>query len=389
MKVIEAWPDQDCLNESGRSETILANARIVTGSECFCGTVRIRNGVIADISHGTSAAAEAVDMNGDFLIPGIVDVHTDHLEKHVLPRAGMMWDPTSAAIAYDVQIIAAGTTTVFDSLTVGAGASTERQRLLPVMLKGIQQARAHQALKADHFLHLRCDAEDPSLLDIVPQYLDRSDLRFVTIMDDGPHRNLERFRRIQVYKGRSAAEIENMIAANKASFARNQFNRTRLLELCRERRIACASHDDTTAAHIEEAVAAGSNIAEFPISMEAARAARAAGMTAIVGAPNIVAGRSHIGNVSVRELADLRLFDIICSDYIPASLLRAIWYLPTMPNGPSLPEAVAMGTLNPARTFGFPDRGEIAIGKRADLVRVADIEGPIVRSVWLRGRRML
>ncbi|NTE66139.1 alpha-D-ribose 1-methylphosphonate 5-triphosphate diphosphatase [Agrobacterium tumefaciens] len=389
MTVIEVWPDQDRLSESGHAETILTNARIVTGSDCFSGTVRIKNGVIADISSGTTAAANAVDVAGDFLIPGIVDVHTDHLEKHVLPRPGMTWNPVSAAIAYDAQIIAAGTTTVFDSLTVGAGANPERQRLLPLMLDGIREARAHGALRAEHFLHLRCDAEEPNLLDIVPQYLDRPDVRFVTIMDDGPHRNLERFRSIHTHKGRSAAEIETMIAAKGASSDCNQVNRTRLLAMCRERNIACASHDDTTAAHIEEAVAAGSNIAEFPISMEAARAARAASMTAIVGAPNIVAGRSHIGNVSVRELAEHRLFDIICSDYIPASLLRAIWYLPTMPNGPSLPEAVAMGTRNPAQTFGLSDRGEIAIGKRADLVRVSDIDGPIVRSVWRRGQRML
>ncbi|MDE5447016.1 alpha-D-ribose 1-methylphosphonate 5-triphosphate diphosphatase [Bradyrhizobium sp. CSA207] len=371
------------------AEVVLTNAKIVTRSACFNGTVQIVDGMIADISSGKTTASGALDFEGDHLLPGLIDVHTDHLEKQILPRASMTWDPLGAAIAHDVQVSAAGTTTVFDSLMVGAVGDLERRRLLPLMLDGIDQARQHRLLRANHLLHLRCDARDPDLLDLFLAYADRSELRFVTIMDDGPRRNPERFRRLEQRKKTPEAEIEAAIIAVATTDDCTQDNRRRLVAHCRARRLPLASHDDTTAAHVAEAVGFGLSISEFPITSEAAKAARAAGMTIIVGGPNLAAGRSHIGNVSVRELARDGLIDIISSDYIPASILRAIWHLAGQSDGPTLAEAVVLGSLRPAETFGLGDRGEIAPGKRADLIRVANRAGPIVRAVWTAGKQVL
>ncbi|MCP3418659.1 alpha-D-ribose 1-methylphosphonate 5-triphosphate diphosphatase [Bradyrhizobium brasilense] len=371
------------------SEVVLTNAKVVTRSECFNGTVQIVDGQIADISTGSSSARSALDFHGDHLLPGLIDVHTDHLEKHILPRAGMTWNPLGAAIAHDVQVCAAGTTTVFNSLVVGMVGNPERPRLLPLMLEGLGEARQHGLLRADHLLHLRCGARDPKLVDLFLAHADRPELRFVTFMDDGPLRDLELFRRLQRLKNTPEAEIEAAIVAATCIKDCAEDNRRRLIAHCRARRLPFASHDDTTAEHIAESVGYGLTISEFPITMEAAKAARAAGMTIIVGGPNLVAGRSHVGNVSVRELARNGLVDIISSDYIPASILRAIWELAGQSDGPTLAEAVALGSLRPAETFGLADRGEIALGKRADLIRVTDRSGPIVREVWSAGRQVL
>lgn len=377
---------QDIL-QSG--EVVLTNAKIVTRSACFKGTVQIVDGVIADISTDNTTARGALDFEGDHLLPGLIDIHTDHLEKQILPRAGMTWDPLGAAIAHDIQVCAAGTTTVFDSLIVGAVGNPERRSLLPLMLEGLGEARRHGLLRADHLLHLRCDAREPDLIELFLTYADRTELRFVTIMDDGPRRDPERFRHLERRKNTPEAEIEAAISAVATTEDCTIDNRRRLVAKCRARRLPFASHDDTTAEHIAEAVGFGLAISEFPITLEAAKAARAAGMTIIVGGPNLVAGRSHIGNVSVRELARDGLIDIISSDYIPASLLRAIWYLAAQSDGLSLAEAVLFGSLRPAETFGLSDRGEIAVGKRADLIRVADRSGPVVRAVWTAGRPVL
>ncbi|TYO61413.1 alpha-D-ribose 1-methylphosphonate 5-triphosphate diphosphatase [Bradyrhizobium hipponense] len=370
-------------------EVVLTNAKIVTRSECFNGTVQIVDGMIADISTGLTTASGALDVDGDHLLPGLIDVHTDHLEKQILPRAGVTWDPLAAAVAHDIQLCAAGTTTVFDSLIVGAMGNPERRRLLPIMLEGLGEARRHGLLRADHLLHLRCDAREPKLVDLFLAHADHPELRFVTIMDDSPRRDPNRFRYLERRKNTPEVEIEAAITAVASTADCTEDNRRRLVAHCRARGLPFASHDDTTAAQIAEAVTYGLAISEFPITLAAAKAARAAGMTIIVGGPNLVAGRSHIGNVSVRELAQNGLIDIISSDYIPASILRAIWYLAGQSDGPTLAEAVALGSLRPAEAFGLADRGEIATGKRADLVRVADRAGPIVRAVWTAGRQVL
>lgn len=374
----------------GGPDLILTNARIVTGDETFQGSVCVRDGVIAGIEQGGTSLPTALDLDGDYLLPGLIDVHTDHLEKQALPRAGMVWNALNAIMTHDVIVCAAGITTVFDSLVVGAVGNPERRALLSHMIGGIEDARRQRLLRADHLLHLRCDAREDGLFDLLSPHLDRPELRFVTIMDDGPARDPDRFRRLERRKKVADDDIESQIAAAATTRDHSADNRRRLVEVCRQRKMALASHDDTKVAHIEEAAAFGLTIAEFPISMEAAQAARAAGMTIIAGSPNIVAGRSHIGNVSGRDLAAEDLIDVICSDYIPASLLHALWTLKTEPFGLRLPQAVALGSSRPAGLFGFTDRGEIALGRRADLIRVREHDGaPVVRNVWVEGRHAL
>jgi alpha-D-ribose 1-methylphosphonate 5-triphosphate diphosphatase len=168
-------------------------------------------------------------------------------------------------------------------------------------------------------------------------------------------------------------------------------NRRAIFAACRERGIVVASHDDSTVEHVAEAVEGGVAIAEFPTTREAADAAHGGGLKVLMGAPNLIRGGSHSGNVSTRELAEVGTLDILSSDYVPSSLLAAVFRLPRLVPGIALPDAVASVTSVPAAVVGLTDRGAIRPGLRADLVRVrvggAD-RPPVVAAVWREGRRV-
>ena len=188
----------------------------------------------------------------------------------------------------------------------------------------------------------------------------------------------------------SDAEMESFMDERRAAHARHSVgNRQRIVELCRDRDIPLASHDDATRAHAQESADDGMSIAEFPTSIEAAEASREHGLQILMGAPNVVRGGSHSGNISALALAKLGLLDVLSSDYVPCSLLHAAFILADDVPDIALPEAIAMVSSNPARAAGLGDRGEIAVGQRADFVRVTVNDGyPVVRAVWRQGVRV-
>ncbi|HZF79386.1 MAG TPA: alpha-D-ribose 1-methylphosphonate 5-triphosphate diphosphatase, partial [Rubrivivax sp.] len=180
------------------------------------------------------------------------------------------------------------------------------------------------------------------------------------------------------------AEEVRVAPERQARFA--QPHRAWFSAFAREHGIALATHDDTTLAHVDEACSLGAGMSEFPTTLEAARHARIKGLSTVAGAPNVVRGGSHSGNVSALELAREGVLNALSSDYVPGSLLLAAWLL-RRDGGFSLSEAMAVVSLNPAKACGLSDRGAIASGLRADLVRVKEVYGlPVVRDVWQSGR---
>ena len=162
-----------------------------------------------------------------------------------------------------------------------------------------------------------------------------------------------------------------------------------IAELAAGRGLALASHDDETPAHVDEAVSLGVSISEFPTTAGAAQAARSHGLSILMGAPNVVRGGSHSGNVGAADLAAAGLLDILASDYVPISMLHAVCLLAEAPVGLGLPGAMALVSANPAKAAGLDDRGRIAPGLRADLVRFRLIDGvPHIRAVWRAGKRV-
>lgn len=380
------------------AETVLTNAKIVVADDVIDGSVHIVDGQIADVSGGPSRAAGAIDLDGDHLIPGLVELHTDHLETHYHPRPKVRWPPVPAALAHDAQIVAAGITTVFDAVYVGNPFARHRRTAEDgaILVRAVGEAQAEGLLRAEHHVHLRCEIVDDGVVAGVEAMLETADVRLISLMDHTPGQrqfvNIEQLRDFYSSKdGMTDAEIDQYIEDRIAQQHRvARTHRDDVVAIARQHRIPLASHDDATVDHVEEACADGASISEFPTTVEAARAAHAKGLMVLMGGPNVVRGGSHSGNVSARALAETDTLDILSSDYVPASLLMAACFLARAIDHMDLPKAIRLVTANPAHAVGLEDRGEIAIGKRADLVRMhfaKDVEA--VRNVWREGVRVL
>ena len=377
------------------SELVLANARVVMRNEVILGAVHVLAGRVADVDATGTAATGTDDLAGDYLIPGIVELHTDVLEKHAFPRPSARWPEVAAVVAHDGQLIAAGITTVLDSLAIGYVYDGGQRARNPLpLIAAIEHARASEMLKAEHRLHLRCEVSTEHVVTDFAPHASNPLVRLVSLMDHSPGQrqftDVAKYREYNQGKyGLSDAEIDALIEKRIADRTKyGDAHRAALLRLCESGRVPLASHDDATTGHVEEAVKAGMVIAEFPTTLEAARAAKAYGLAIIAGAPNLVMGRSHSGNVSVADLATMGLLDILSSDYVPASALHGAFLLHQR-HGWTLPDAIASVTATPAERIGLDDRGEIAPGRCADLVRVRVVDDvPLVVAVWRDGRRV-
>jgi alpha-D-ribose 1-methylphosphonate 5-triphosphate diphosphatase len=377
---------------------VLTNARLVLPDRVVeGGTLIAQDGVIAEIAEGRTHAQGAVDLEGDLLIPGLVELHTDNLERHAAPRPRVKWPLVEAVMAHDAQMIAAGITTVLDALRLGDafegyGDLADVRRIVDA----IARARDGGYTRADHLLHLRCEVCCEDTLELFRGLAKVDGLRLVSIMDHTPgQRQFTDSERLRAYyKGKyGLSDADYDALAARLLTAHERFSaryRHAIVEMCRARNLAIASHDDATIEHVAEAVADGMRVAEFPTTEAAARASHGAGLSVLVGGPNAVLGGSHSGNIAALTLARAGLVDIVSSDYVPSSILGAALILAFDETVPmDLPAAIATVTRNPARAVGLMDRGELASGQRADLVRVGMQDGiAVVREVWRAGRRV-
>ncbi|MEN3794078.1 alpha-D-ribose 1-methylphosphonate 5-triphosphate diphosphatase [Fulvimarina sp. MAC3] len=374
-------------------EITFTNARIVLDDEILEGHLVLRDGKIAEIGSGP---ASGIDIGGDLLIPGLVELHTDHLEGHYIPRPKVYWNKFAAIQAHDAQIAAAGITTVFDAVRVGTDEDeTLRSEDMVELGRAICESVKTGRTRADHFIHLRCEVSAADVVDGFERFSGNERLKLVSLMDHAPGQrqfvNLDAYRLYyQKKKGMTEEEFQAFSAKRLADSERYaDHSRKAISQAAAEWGLTIASHDDATADHVAEAVAYGAAIAEFPTTLEAAEASRKAGLAVLMGAPNVVRGGSHSGNVSAIDLVKSDRLNILSSDYVPFSLLQAAFQL-AAEAVLTLPEAIRTITSAPAKAVALSDRGEIAVGKRADLVRIEVADGlpPLVRSVWREGERV-
>ncbi|MEM6549604.1 MAG: alpha-D-ribose 1-methylphosphonate 5-triphosphate diphosphatase [Pseudomonadota bacterium] len=382
--------------ETGPTQ-IFANARMVLAGEVVTGSLVVAEGRIVDMDLGTGSVSGAVDLGGALLTPGLVELHTDNLEKHLRPRPGVIWPGAAAVIAHDGEVASTGITTVFDAIRVGTltqrSAGHESLRYARGAADHIARLMATGVLRADHFLHLRAELCSNTVLEEMDEFAGEAMVRIVSIMDHTPGQRqfADEVKYRHYYQGKhgfSDAEMDAFITANKHLFAEvGAAHEAGVVSRAKALGAVLASHDDTTQAHVARSVEIAVDFAEFPTTLAAARACREAGIPVMMGAPNILRGGSHSGNVAAMELAEAGLLDILSSDYAPSSLLMAAMQIGVELG--DLPGAVAMVTRTPARAVGLADRGEIAIGQRADLLTVADLDGvSVVTGVWSAGRKV-
>jgi alpha-D-ribose 1-methylphosphonate 5-triphosphate diphosphatase len=377
------------------SKAILSNARVVLAGEVISGTVQMRGGLIAAINQGTSLAAGREDLEGDYLAPGFVELHTDNLERHLMPRPKVRWPELPAMMSHDAEVASAGITTVYDALGVGdSDPEAMRGQDMEPVVAALREAHKSGLLRAEHRLHIRCELPAPNTLSLFESFVDDPLVGLVSLMDHTPgQRQWEDVEQARIYftgkKGWSREKFERCVFESVELQERYAVpHRRYLTDYARQRGIALASHDDTKPEHVEQAYGEGVTICEFPTRVEAARAARVRGMSTVMGAPNVVRGGSHSGNVAALELARLGLLDTLSSDYVPASLLIGAFRLVDSASF-TVPAAIATISRNPARSLGLDDRGEIRQGLRADLVQIrVRNRQPIVRAVWRGGKRV-
>ena len=373
----------------------IRNARIVSADAVFIGSLSVQQGEFKDITSGGMGLA-GDDWHGDYLLPGLVELHTDNVEKHLMPRPGVCWPVPSAILAHDAQVVSAGITTVLDAIAVGdLEPDSLRTTTLHACVKGFDDAREAGLLRAEHYLHLRLELAEQDLLSLFTPLARHPRLKLVSLMDHTPGQrqwtDLHSYRvQVSGRHGWNDQKIDQMLAIfsdRQQRFVRQ--NREKIVNVCRDNphQIPLATHDDTTLEHVLEGVQEGVSISEFPTTLIAAQCAREHGLAVVMGAPNSVRGRSHSGNVAAAELARHGLLDILSSDYVPASLLHGAFLL--QENNYTLPQAIATVSRNPAQRIGLTDRGEIAVGLRADFLRVRMFQGvPVVLGVWKQGRQI-
>lgn len=378
------------------SEILIANAHVVTAEADFPGSARVSQGLFADVDTGAAVPAGAEDWNGDYLLPGLVELHTDNLERHLMPRPKVKWPDMPALLAHDAEITAAGITTVYDALGVGdADETAMRGQSMNGLLHCLEHAGSAGLLRAEHRIHVRCELPAPNTVSLFEPFAGNPLVGLISLMDHTPgQRQWVNTEQARIYytgkKGWSNEKFERVVSESRDLQERYaEPHRRYFLDYAASHGIPLASHDDTTEEHVRQALAEGITISEFPTTLEAASAARRHALGIVSGAPNIVRGGSHSGNVAALDLARAGLLDSLSSDYVPSSLLHASFLLAGQA-GFSLPQAIATVSANPARLAGLKDRGEIAPGKRADFFRVRLVGGvPSVLAVWRAGQRVV
>lgn len=309
---------------------IINNVKLVLENEVVHGSLEMQDGEIRAFAESQSHLSEAMDGEGGWLLPGLIELHTDNLDKFFTPRPKVDWPAHSAMSSHDALMVASGITTVLDAVAIGdVRDGGDRLENLEKMINAIEETQKRGVNRAEHRLHLRCELPHHTTLPLFEKLVQREPVTLVSLMDHSPGQrqfaNREKYR--EYYQGKYSltdAQMQQYEEEQLALAARwSQPNRESIAAMCRARHIALASHDDATHAHVAQSHQLGSVIAEFPTTFEAAEASRKHGMNVLMGSPNIVRGGSHSGNVAASELAQLGLLDILSSDYYPASLLDA------------------------------------------------------------------
>lgn len=374
----------------------LANARLILPDGEVRGQITLLGAQIVDVSEGATVPAGAIDCAGDIVSPGLIELHTDNLERHIRPRPGVHWPHAAALIAHDAELASCGITTVFDAIRVGslnAQGDASWMRYARALADELLAIREQDVLRISHHLHLRAEICSHTLIEELEEFGEADRVGIVSLMDHTPgQRQFADLKQYETY-------MRGKHGLSQETFDEHVRTRTALGEQVRDVHgaaavtaagrfgAALASHDDTTEDHVSQSNARGVALAEFPTTRLAAEACRDAGIAVMMGAPNLIRGASHSGNVSALDLADAGLLDILSSDYVPSALLFSAVRLGEVWG--DLARAMATVTTTPARAVGLTDRGALSVGQRADVIRFRTLGGvPVLQSVWSGGVRV-
>ena len=368
----------------------LTGARVVLENEVLPeAAVLIADGHIVAIDPSSgSAGAKEIDLRGHILMPGMIDLHCDALEKEAEPRPGVHFPFDFACAQADKRNAAAGITTVYHALSFANELGIRNNATAAELARAVHAWQQHALV--DNRVHARYEITDPTAPATLNEMLGNDEIHLMSFMDHTPGQG--QFKSVEAYRTYQArnyeqddAEFEVLLAEKLAQGEGAGARMETLAQAARALGIPIASHDDDRPEKIDLMLPLGVSLSEFPINLETAQAARAAGLATMFGAPNILRGKSQSGSMRALDAVIEGVADCLCGDYSPAALLPAVMQLPALACI-ELHEAVALVTCNAARAVGLHDRGVIAAGKRADLLAVRHLGGlPQAARVWSSG----
>lgn len=373
---------------------ILAGGTVVLPQESIAADIVMESGVIVGVFRPGQTPRvqgdEMMDVSGAWVLPGLIDIHCDAIEKEVEPRPNTLFPLDMAFLQFERKLAGHGITTMLHSLSLGVGLSLRGESLVSEMVMLIAGFRERNAM-IRHGVHLRYEVSHLTGFPLAQRLIAEGLIDLVSLMDHSPgqgqYRRPGAFERyVMKNQGVDAEEVTAIVAELQERRSRIDWQRLKQLTAqARSSGIAVASHDDDSAAAVDHSLSFGAAISEFPLNLETANYAKRSGLSVCVGAPNVVRGGSHDGNLKALEAIMTGAADILCSDYHPASLLHAIFALASA--GLPLHEAAALASLYPARAIGRADEiGSIGEGKRADLIVVRKAGGiPLVQCTIVNG----
>jgi alpha-D-ribose 1-methylphosphonate 5-triphosphate diphosphatase len=373
----------------------LTRARIVLADRTLeDASLLISNGTIEAVCpDSVPAAAREIDLSGQLLMPGLIDLHCDALEKEIEPRPRVHFPLEFACAQADRRNAAAGVTTIFHALSFANHELGVRNNAFAAEIARAMGVWQTHAL-VDNRVHVRYEVTDETAPPVLAELLAQGHAQMISFMDHSPGQG--QFKDVAAFRSylansykTSEDELDRIIDAKRVAAQGAMARMQSLAGLAVKHGVAIASHDDDTPEKVDVIAGLGAVISEFPINLETAKAAQARGLATLFGAPNVLRGKSQSGSMRALDAVLEGVADCLCGDYSPAALLPAMMKLPELA-GIALHDAVRLVTRNPAQAAGMADRGEIAVGRRADLIAVQSLGGqPRVERVWVHGRPVL
>ncbi|WP_193335534.1 alpha-D-ribose 1-methylphosphonate 5-triphosphate diphosphatase [Devosia beringensis] len=372
----------------------LSDFRIVLADRVIDhGALRVEDGLIVEVRQTPVEQAD-IDGQGLLLMPGMIDMHGDMIEREIEPRPNVRMPMEMGLRDLDRKLANSGITTAYAAVSFSPGSTYGHMRSYDFTSEMIRALRAHQAeLLVDHRVHARFEVTFPAALSVVKELIAEGAVDLISLCDHTPGQgqyrdlalqaaNLAKSKGITLEQAR--ANLDQRIRDRKETAGDLSATLRAIAQYCALHGVPLASHDDDTVEKVVQMQALGAHISEFPVTLEAAREAHSRGMLNAMGAPNALRGISYSGNLSAREAHAHGLLDLLAADYHPSAMLPAVLVLgKTDPDG--LAGATRLATRNPASVLGLEDRGEIALGLRADLIIADDTGVGHVRTTICRG----
>ncbi len=374
-------------------KTYLINAQLVLADEILDNAaLLIEDSVIAAINPEITSNIPTVDLQGQILMPGGIDLHCDAIEKEIEPRPQTFFPIDFAIAQMDKRNAMTGITTPFHALSFAhEELGVRNNEMAAAIVRAIHNYQPHALV--DNRVHCRYEITNPTGLPILLDLLAEDSVHLFSLMDHTPGQG--QFKDLEAYQNYLSRTYQKTLTEAQATIERKLANALgakerieTLIAKALSRNVAIASHDDDTPERVETMAEIGIKLSEFPVNLTTAQTARSHNLATIFGAPNILRGKSQSGSMKAIEAIHKGVASCLCSDYAPTALLTAVFRLPQLADL-SLPEAIALITINPAQALNLSDRGEIAIGKRADLIVVQHIQGlPQVTQTWVAGKNI-